>query len=122
MVDVIGTEEFTAWFQALGEDGAHAVAHAVSRLESMGTALGSPHVHELSTTRLACGLYELTATGTSFRVLFTFERDDRAVLLHGYEAGREGGPRAADSTFFAAHAVVASKIYRRYAAERGSEA
>lgn len=43
MIDIEGTEEFEAWFLALTDSDAEAVARVVGLLEEKGVALGFPY-------------------------------------------------------------------------------
>lgn len=43
MVEVIGTDEFTSWFDELDNQAAKAVVHTVDLLAQLGLALGHPY-------------------------------------------------------------------------------
>lgn len=57
MVEVVGTDEFEAWFMSLDEKDAEVVSKVVDLLAAKGAALGFPHQSALKTS--AFGLREL---------------------------------------------------------------
>jgi len=124
-MEVIGTDEFTAWYGALSEAGAEAVTRAVNLLERLGTEQDHVAAVELY-PRLgmsgALKLFELWVVGSPLRVLFALEDPERAVLLYGYDADTElrvGSPRQLPAV---AHALLAANVYRLYRAAKSGAA
>ena len=83
MWDVLYTNEFGTWFQALTEDQQDAVVARVELLEAGGPALGRPTVDTIMGSRHP-NMKELRVSkGGAIRILFAFDPQRQAVLLIG---------------------------------------
>lgn len=83
MWEVLFTDEFGAWFEALSEDQQDAVVARVELLGSEGPALGRPTVDTIVGSRHP-NMKELRVSkGGAIRVLFAFDPQRQAVLLIG---------------------------------------
>jgi hypothetical protein len=83
MWEVLFTDEFGAWFEALTEDQQDAVVARVELLEVEGPALGRPTVDTIAGSRHP-NMKELRVSkGGAIRVLFAFDPLRQAVLLIG---------------------------------------
>jgi len=82
--ELLVTEEFERWWDALAEEHQDALTARIAMLRDHGPALGRPTVDTIAGSRLA-NLKELRATlgRAHLRVLFVFDPDRRAVLLVG---------------------------------------
>src|SRR5215217_1916912 len=114
-LDVLGTDEFAAWYAALPEPAAEAVTQAVTVLEDVGPAGATKRAvpARFSGQGDALDLYELSIPRTDLRILFAMD-GERAVLLYGFDCIAEGpsGPGADFPP--AAHMLLAAKVYRHY--------
>jgi hypothetical protein len=83
MWEVLYTDEFGAWFEALTEDQQDAVIARVDLLEAEGPALGRPTVDTIAGSRHP-NMKELRVSkGGAIRILFAFDPRRQAVLLIG---------------------------------------
>lgn len=83
MVEIVVTDEFTAWFEALDEAEMDAVVVVVSLLEERGVTLGYPYSSEIKGSRFALRELRATAKGHPLRVFYAFDPLRQAVLLIG---------------------------------------
>jgi hypothetical protein len=113
MVEVAGTEEFEAWFLALQDRDAEAVARAIGLLEEKGVTLGFPYSSEIKGSQ---ALRELRAQsgGHPLRVFYAFDPWRRAVLLIG-------GDKTGDDRFYDTFVPRAEHIWAEYLATREKE-
>lgn len=101
--EVVYTDQFGDWFQALQEEQQDAVIARVELLEAEGPALGRPTVDTIEGSRHP-NMKELRVSkGGAIRILFAFDPSRQAVLLLGGDkSGRwnawyvEAIPRADD--------------------------
>ena len=108
MVEVEGTEEFEAWFLALTDKDAEAVARVVGLLEEKGVALGFPHTSEIKGSQALREL-RVQSGGHPLRVFYAFDSLRRAVLLLG-------GDKTGDNRFYETFAPRAERILAEYLA------
>ena len=92
MKEIIGTDEFAAWFAALAESAAESVTRAVSLLEALGHE--QPRIAKLDRRGWPgmdndLPLYEMAIEDSALRVLFALEDSEEAILLYGYNAAVE---------------------------------
>lgn len=83
MVEVIGTEEFEAWFAALSKKDADAVIVAVDILAERGVALGFPQSSDIKGSRFAMRELRVQSQGHPLRIFYAFDPLRQAVLLLG---------------------------------------
>lgn len=91
MVEVIATDEFTDWYQALSEADSDAVFHVVSLLETEGTRLGYPYSSALLGSQYAFRELRIQSKGRPLRVFYIFDPKRQAVLLLG--GNKDGNDR-----------------------------
>jgi hypothetical protein len=108
MVKIEGTDEFEAWFLALADRDAEAVARAVGLLEQKGVTLGFPHSSGIKGS-LAMRELRVQSGGRPLRVFYAFDPLRRAVLLLGGD--KTGNPR-----FYEALVPRAERIWAKYIA------
>jgi hypothetical protein len=113
MVEVEGTEEFEAWFLALTDKDAEAVARVVGLLEEKGVALGSPYSSEIKGSKALREL-RVQSGGHPLRVFYAFDLVRRAVLLLG-------GDKTGDDRFYKTFVPSAEQIWADYLADLKKE-
>lgn len=112
MVEVIGTDEFKAWYLGLGDNDAEAVGRVVLALEEKGPNLGFP---QSSDVRDAKAMRELRVQsgGRPLRIFYAFDPRRNAVLLIG---GVKTG--TSDARFYREMVPRAKRIWKQYLAEQ----
>jgi hypothetical protein len=113
MVEVEGTGEFEAWFLALADKDAEAVARAVGLLEQRGVALGFPYSSEVKGSQALREL-RVQSGGHPLRVFYAFDPLRRAVLLLG-------GDKTGDDRFYETFVPRAERIWAEYLAGLAKE-
>lgn len=113
MVEVEGTEEFEAWFLALAEKEAVAVARVVGLLEEKGVALGFPYSSDIKGSQAVREL-RVQSRGHPLRVFYAFDPLRRAVLLLG-------GDKTGDDRFYETFVPRAEQIWAEYLANLEKE-
>lgn len=113
MVEVIVTDQFRVWYEALNDRDTAAIFHVVSLLEQRGVHLGFPYSSAIRTSRY--GLRELRAASgrRALRVLYAFDVSRQAVLLLG---GDKSGKQ-----FYATAVPVAERLWETYVNEAQKE-
>jgi hypothetical protein len=111
MIEVVVTDEFKHWYEALSMDEQESVFRVVSLLESRGVSLGFPYSSAIESSR--DGLRELRVQhqGRPYRVLYAFDPERKAVLLLG---GDKGG----NDRFYEQSVPKAEELWKRYLSER----
>jgi hypothetical protein len=111
VVEVVVTDEFKRWYEALSMDEQESVFRVVSLLESRGVSLGFPYSSAIESSR--DGLRELRVQnqGRPYRVLYAFDPERKAVLLLG---GDKGG----NDRFYERSVPRAEELWKRYLLER----
>jgi hypothetical protein len=112
-VEVEATEEFEAWFLALAEKEAEAVAHVVGLLEEKGVALGFPYSSEIKGSQALREL-RVQSSGHPLRVFYAFDPRRRAVLLLG-------GNKTGDDRLYDTFVPRAEQIWADYLADLEKE-
>jgi hypothetical protein len=82
--EVLQTDEFRGWFDALDEDAQEDILAAAMVLAVKGPTLGRPWVDHLKASNVQ-NLKELRvqSSGRPFRICFVFDSGRRAVFLFG---------------------------------------
>lgn len=109
MVDVVATDEFTEWYQALSDQDGDSVTHAVGLLESLGLALGHPQSSAIKGTKYAIRELRIQSQGRPLRVFYAFDKVRQAVLI-------VGGDKTGDDRFYATFIPIAERIWEEYIA------
>jgi hypothetical protein len=109
VVEVEGTEEFEAWFLALTDKDAEAVARVVGLLEEKGVALGFPYSSEIKGSEALREL-RVQSGGHPLRMFYAFDPLRRAVLLLG-------GDKTGNDRFYETFVPRAEHIWADYLAD-----
>jgi hypothetical protein len=110
MVEILGTDEFEAWYLGLNAVDARAVGRLVDLLEQTGVSLGHPYSSALKGTKYA--LRELRHRGEPpLRIIYTFDPWRAAVLLIG-------GDKKGDDRFYERIIPLAERIWEQYLQEQ----
>ena len=110
MVDIGITDEFGAWFAALNDKDADAVAFVVDLLEERGVTLGHPYSSDIKGSRIALRELRIQSRGHAFRVFYAFDPLRRAVLLIG-------GDKTGQKRFYEIHVKKAENLWVTYLRE-----
>ena len=113
MVEVEGSEEFEAWFLALADKEAEAVARVVGLLEEKGVALGFPYSSDIKRSKALREL-RVQSGGHPLRVFYAFDPLRRAVLLLG-------GDKTGDDQFYETFVPYAEQLWAEYLANLEKE-
>jgi hypothetical protein len=113
--DVEGTDEFDAWYFALMDADAVAVAKAIDLLEEHGPALSAPYSTSIVTSRHS-HMRELRVQsgGRPLRVLYAFDPRRTAIMLLG-------GDKTGDNRWYDVHVPIADRLYDEYLDELRKE-
>ncbi len=113
---VVVTDEFTAWYNGLLDDGhgnqVEEVDFLVGLLEERGVTLGSPYSSALNGTDFAFRELRGTAGKAELRILYAFDPRRDAVLI-------VGGDKNGDKGFYKRMIAQAEKVWKQYLVEQG---
>ena len=111
MVEVLGTDEFDAWYQDLTQEEAESVAHYVGLLEARGVTLPFPYSSGVNESRHG-RMRELRIQhkGEPYRVFYCFDPSRQAILLIG-------GCKTGDDDFYEKMVPAADQLYDDYLRE-----
>lgn len=115
-IEVVATDEFVRWWQALPEKEHDAIYDAVSLLEQFGTRLPFPHSSALEGTALPLRELRRKSGKHQLRVIYIFDRVRQAVLLIG---GNKLGSN--QKLFYNAIIARAEAIWAQYLAEQEAQ-
>jgi hypothetical protein len=89
VVEVVVTDEFKEWWEALDNDDAVDVARVIDLLEAEGTALGFPYSSGIRESRFPLRELRIQSRGRPIRVFYAFGRQDwrRSILRDICPAG-----------------------------------
>jgi hypothetical protein len=113
MIEVIGTDEFAAWYEQLEDKYADAVTVAVSKLEDQGVALGHPASSAIKGASFALRELRIKSHGHALRVFYAFDPRRDAVLIIG---GDKTGKNSDD--FYETMIAQSESIWTEYLAEQ----
>ncbi len=110
--EVVVTNEFKEWYQALDEAKGDAVYGAVEMLQQVGPNLGRPHADRLHRSEIH-NLKELRPRGEAknVRILFVFDPLRQAILLVG------GDKSGQWNDWYETAIPLAEKLYAQYLKE-----
>lgn len=114
--EILTTDQFNEWYDALDADAAEAITARVDLLEAEGPNLKRPVVGAIEASRHR-NMKELRASvgAHALRVLFIFDPVRRAILLLGGDkTGRWG-------EWYAENVPRADALYDEYLRETGQE-
>lgn len=107
MVEVIGTDEFAAWFRDLDTQASKAVDMVVELLGTLGVQLGHPHCSAINGASFALRELRVQAGGRPIRVFYAFDPTRQAVLLIG-------GDKTGDDRFYKTMIRISERIWKEY--------
>ncbi len=110
MVEVIATDEFSAWYRGLDEGDSDAVTTVVDLLGREGVTLGFPHSSAIKGSKVALRELRAQSKGHPLRVFYVFDPKRQAVLLLG-------GDKQGDDRFYEREVPKAERIYEQYLVE-----
>jgi hypothetical protein len=110
-VEVIHTDEFGQWWNALSEEEQGGVARVVELLRGAGVLLKFPHSSALGGTKEALRELRPRRGASPLRVLYAFDPKRDAVLLIG-------GDKGSDARFYERIIARAERIWEEYLAEQ----
>lgn len=114
-MEVIGTDEFEAWFLALGDDDAKAVDRVVGLLAAKGLSLGHPYSSAIKGWAFAIRELRVQSGGRPIRVFYAYDPARDAVLIIG-------GDKTGNDRFYEAMKPVVERLWGQYLVEREAEA
>lgn len=111
MIEIVVTDEFAEWYQALDIADAEAVTFSVDLLEQVGVALGRPYTGTIKQSKYALRELRSQSQGRPIRVFYAFDPERQAVLLIG-------GDKTGDNRFYEVYIPRAERLWEAYLAER----
>lgn len=110
------TDEFTDWWDELGEKEQIEVAKIVGVLAEQGPDLKRPYVGKVEGSKKIPNLKELVVqvAGDPYRVFFVFDERRVGILLSG---AKKGGGRKAQAAWYKSRIAELDPIYERYLEE-----
>ena len=112
MVEVVVTEEFTAWYEDLSQEEQESVGQRVSQLEQAGVALPYPFSSGIIGSRFPLRELRIQHAGEPYRVFYAFDPKRQAVLLIG-------GNKVGRDRFYEEMIPKAERIWEEYLRETG---
>jgi hypothetical protein len=114
--EILATDQFNAWYDALDEAAAEAITARIDLLEAEGPNLKRPVVGTIESSRYP-NMKELRASvvAHALRVLFAFDPARRAILLLG------GDKTGRWDAWYAESVPAADALYAEYLRETGQE-
>jgi hypothetical protein len=112
VTEVIGTDEFSAWFFGLDDLDTKSVVRIVELLETSGTTLEFPYSSSILGTNIALRELRVRSQGKSLRIFYIFDPLRQAVLLIG-------GTKNDSKRFYTIFIPQAEQIWFEYLRETG---
>jgi len=110
MAEVVGTDAFGEWFQALDEADTDAVARVIDMLEIQGPTLPFPYSSAIRGSNIALRELRIQSHGRPLRVLYAFDPVRQAVLLLG-------GDKTGNDRFYETMVPRAERLFADYLQE-----
>lgn len=114
MVEVVVTDEFTAWYQDLDDTTAEDVDFVVDLLEVRGVTLPHPYSSAIQGSKIALRELRVQSGGCPLRIFYAFDPARQAVLLIG-------GDKTGQDRFYEEFVPQAEKIWKAYLRETGQD-
>jgi hypothetical protein len=89
MPQVVVTDEFKTWYEALSMDDQESVFRVVTLLEGRGVSLGYPYSSALEGSRHPLRELRVQHEGRPYRVLYAFDPDRKEQYLAERSTERE---------------------------------
>jgi hypothetical protein len=112
MIEIVGTDEFEAWYLDLDVDETRAVDRLVELLAEAGVRLGHPYSSAIAGSKHALRELRHRSPAHPLRVFYAFDPERAAVLLIG-------GDKKGDDRFYERMIPVAERIWEQYLREHG---
>jgi hypothetical protein len=114
MVEVLATDEFTAWFNGLTVKEQEAMVYTIELLRQLGSTLEHPHSSAIAGATFALRELRTQAGGRPLRTFYAFDAKRRAVLL-------VAGDKTGDDRFYPRMVREATKLWTAYQARLAEE-
>jgi hypothetical protein len=114
VVEVVVTDEFKGWYEALSIDEQESVFRVVTLLEQLGMKLGFPYSSAIQGSRYPLRELRVQHRGRPFRVFYGFDPERQAVLLLG-------GEKSGKARFYEKYVPWAEAVWEQYLRERTEE-
>lgn len=111
MVEIVVTDEFIAWYQALEDEDAVKVTEDIDLLERFGVNHGFPHTSQIKGSKYGLREIRIKSKGKQFRVFYAFDEKQQAVVLLG-------GRKTDEKKFYKRWVPKAEKLWEEYLKER----
>ena len=112
--EVIVTDEFVAWYDALSEAEQDKLAVSIGLLEARGVTLPFPYSSAINGASFALRELRTQVEGDPLRTLYAFDPKRQAVLLIG-------GDKTGDERFYERMIPQAERIWDEYLEETGQK-
>lgn len=110
MVEVVVTDEFREWYEALEHFDQEAVERVVALLQERGVHLGFPYSSSIAGSRHALRELRVQMRGKPFRIFYAFDPRRQAVLLLA-------GDKTGERRFYDVMVPRAEAIWAQYLEE-----
>jgi hypothetical protein len=110
VAEVVVTDEFKEWYEALSLEEQESVFKVVTLLEGRGVSLGFPYSSAIETTRHGLRELRIQHRVRPYRVLYAFDPQRHAVLLLG-------GVKTGHERFYEEYVPRAEALWEQYLAE-----
>jgi hypothetical protein len=114
VAEVVVTNEFRDWYEALSIGEQESVFRAVTLLEELGTKLGFPYSSAIQRSRYPLRELRVQHRGRPFRVFYMFDPERQAVLLLG-------GDKSGEDRFYEENVPRAEALWEQYLRELAEE-
>lgn len=112
-MEVVGTDEFEAWYLGLTEPDQAATYRVVSLLETLGLGLGHPYSSAINGSKYALRELRVQSMGHPLRIFYAFDPRRDAVLILG-------GDKTGDDRFYERMVPLCEGIFATYLAEQAA--
>ena len=111
VIEIVVTDEFKGWYEALSIDEQEPVFRVVTLLEELGTTLGFPYTSSVRGSAYPLRELRVQHRGKPYRVFYAFDPERQAVLLLG-------GDKSGKDRFYEEHVPKAEALWEQYLRER----
>ena len=114
MAEIIATDEFVDWYEALNDEDGEAVVYLTRLLDQKGLALGTPYSSALRGTRFPFRELRSKSHGRAIRIIYAYDKKRDAVLIIGGD--KHGNPK-----FYKEIMPRAESIWKQYIKEQAEK-
>jgi hypothetical protein len=114
VAEIVVTDQFKDWYEALSIDEQEPVFRAVTLLEELGTKLGYPYTSAIQRSRYPLRELRIQHRGRPYRVFYAFDPERQAVLLLG-------GNKSGRVRFYEEYVPRAEALWEQYLRDRTAE-